>query len=950
VAQTPDPAGPPDAPLTGAPPPRRLVREIMADPARVPRLDVVGPGGHGKTVLLDAIARVHREAGATVLREVPTGTDPAVVVIDDAHLLPDAALAHLTEIAAAPGGVVVVAHRPWPRRPALAALGARLAAHRPPLVLEPLEPGGVAARAARLLPDRPRRDLVEYVVTRTGGVPLLVDRLLAAVLPLAPAKDPMAVPLPERAPAGLLTQLGYDLAALDDGVRGLILARAIGAPADAEVLAALLARDEPRASGRPASPGYGFGGGTGGIGEAGADAWGGGFGAAAGTGGFETGVDGTGDPGRWGTGGFGDPPAGAPASGTLPPPPRVFDTASPAAPAFAAPAPSSAAAVDDLLDAARATGLLAADAAPIPLVSEAVLAAAPPHQVLELRRELAEIELRRGGDVVAAARGLLGTGATGPRMAELFVAAGDAAAAEGSAEADRFYAAAAAAGTPPTALAARRAEAAMLAGRIDDALTRADEALAAAGRLGADELVRAGRVAAAALARRGLPARSAQLYGWLAGAGAPDAVLAVPVLLGAGALDQAREALRPSTSGGLPTALSSGVEELTAQGALDSVVGEPAGALSQLARAAALLTSSRRAALMPDTPAGYAALVAVQSGEIDVARSVLDGVVTSGLGGAPATVRHRLLQAWIAVQRGAVPRAVLDETPAGTLEPREELLAAALEVALARRASDLASLHAVWGRAREALVRYPVDLWSLPVLGELLVGSARLREQGWMRPQLEQAWAILGRLGSPALWTAPLHWSCLQAAIAAGDAPAAGRHASELAEVAESSRYATALAAAAAEWMRLLGGEVDATAVDAAARGLHAVGLTWEGGRLAGQAAIRTEDRRDMAALLGCARALQGPAGAPEPEAAERPARRPAPEAALDDSPGQLSEREREVAVLVLQGLTYKQIGEQLFISAKTVEHHVARMRQRLGSTSRGELFAQLRQVVGQRG
>jgi DNA-binding CsgD family transcriptional regulator len=52
------------------------------------------------------------------------------------------------------------------------------------------------------------------------------------------------------------------------------------------------------------------------------------------------------------------------------------------------------------------------------------------------------------------------------------------------------------------------------------------------------------------------------------------------------------------------------------------------------------------------------------------------------------------------------------------------------------------------------------------------------------------------------------------------------------------------------------------------------------------------------------------------------------------------------VAELVLEGLTYKQIGERLFISAKTVEHHVARMRQRLGSTSRAELMAHLRLIV----
>jgi DNA-binding CsgD family transcriptional regulator len=126
--------------------------------------------------------------------------------------------------------------------------------------------------------------------------------------------------------------------------------------------------------------------------------------------------------------------------------------------------------------------------------------------------------------------------------------------------------------------------------------------------------------------------------------------------------------------------------------------------------------------------------------------------------------------------------------------------------------------------------------------------------------------------------------------------------------------------------------------VEDAARGLHAVGLTWDGGRLAGQAAIRTRDKAAMSALLGTARALQqGPSTAAPSDAPEEPE--------SVDQP--LSDREREVAVLVLEGLTYKQIGERLFISAKTVEHHVARMRQRLGSGSRGDLFAQLRTIVG---
>ncbi|MBM0240517.1 helix-turn-helix transcriptional regulator, partial [Micromonospora sp. ATA32] len=46
---------------------------------------------------------------------------------------------------------------------------------------------------------------------------------------------------------------------------------------------------------------------------------------------------------------------------------------------------------------------------------------------------------------------------------------------------------------------------------------------------------------------------------------------------------------------------------------------------------------------------------------------------------------------------------------------------------------------------------------------------------------------------------------------------------------------------------------------------------------------------------------------------------------------------------------TYRQIGDRLFISAKTVEHHVARMRSRLNCANRAELLALLRTVVAAR-
>ena len=333
---------------------------------------------------------------------------------------------------------------------------------------------------------------------------------------------------------------------------------------------------------------------------------------------------------------------------------------------------------------------------------------------------------------------------------------------------------------------------------------------------------------------------------------------AVPALIGTGSPRRGRgDPRRPPApgDGGPPTALA-GAEALLARGAHQAVVGAPTAALSDLARAAALAAPSGRSVLLADAPAALGAVVALHCGELDVAESEMDRAIGSGLGGPVAVARHRLLQAWIAMQRGNTAQArtlaAAVPDPSGTtgrLEPRDELVAAALEVALARRSGDLAALLASWGRAREAVVRHPVDLYSLLPLGELLVGAARLRQEEWVAPYLADARALLARLGEPPLWAAPLHWAGLQAAIVTGSVAAAEQHAAALTATAGSGRYAAALAAGAAQWLQVLGGDVDAAAVETAARGLQAVGLGWEGSRLAGQAAIRTHHRGDMSAL-----------------------------------------------------------------------------------------------------
>jgi DNA-binding NarL/FixJ family response regulator len=55
---------------------------------------------------------------------------------------------------------------------------------------------------------------------------------------------------------------------------------------------------------------------------------------------------------------------------------------------------------------------------------------------------------------------------------------------------------------------------------------------------------------------------------------------------------------------------------------------------------------------------------------------------------------------------------------------------------------------------------------------------------------------------------------------------------------------------------------------------------------------------------------------------------------------GQLTEREAEVLGLLAQGLTNREIGEKLVISAKTVEHHVSQVLGKLGARSRAEAAA----------
>ncbi|WP_051065726.1 helix-turn-helix transcriptional regulator [Micromonospora lupini] len=602
-------------------------------------------------------------------------------------------------------------------------------------------------------------------------------------------------------------------------------------------------------------------------------------------------------------------------------------------------------AVDELIATTRAAGLIGADGRLTPIVRRAVTTLGPATERSAVWRRLTELQLARGGPVLPLARSLLAVGVLGDCPAPTLVAAAQEALADEPAFAADLFAAATAAGHPTSA---RQALAAALAGNLDDALRLADRLLAASD---PTDRADAAVVAATALAHRGHTGRSVELYRWSGSASS----LAFATVGGLATGDLTAAGAPVDEPAGEPPTLHASAARLMAEGVRESVTGTPSAALSALVQAAALLEPDGRAALLPDSPAALAALTAVHSGELDIAERVLHRAQDAGVGGPLMARRHRLLQAWILMVRGQTAAAAerlatvtADERP---LESRDLLFAAALRMGIGRRTSDLAALKRGWGQALEAVVRHPVDLFTLLPLGELAIAGARLGDAARLAPYLREGRALLDRLGAPTLWSVPLHWSGLHAAILSGEPAAADDHVAALLAAAGHSRYAAVVAAAAESWVEVLRGVVDPVRVEAAARGLHDTGLCWDGARLAGQAAIRTSDRRAMTTLLECARVLQGrpatAAGGPRPTAGESTTQ--ATDAIAAPTQQGLSDREYEVAELVLAGLTYREIGDRLFISAKTVEHHVARMRNRLNCANRAELLALLRTVVADR-
>ncbi|MGX9789310.1 isoniazid response ATPase/transcriptional regulator IniR [Mycobacterium sp. MMS18-G62] len=518
------------------------------------------------------------------------------------------------------------------------------------------------------------------------------------------------------------------------------------------------------------------------------------------------------------------------------------------------------------------------------------------------------------------------------------------------ARAARLYRAAADAGA--TALNTRLADALALTGDCATAGRLADELLGSE-----DPAVRAAavRIAASIAMHDGSAAQAADLFRWMGPY--PDAfVSAAGAIVGVatGDPDSARAALSPE-SAGPPTSTARGARSL-AEGLLLSLDQPFPVAVARLGQS--ITAEQHQPGVAPDSPAALVTLAALHGGDPVRARSVIGRAVRAG--GPTGTVdesffshRHRLLLGWVRMQDGQLPAATADvaSTADAALHRRDALWAAALQTAIARRSGDSGAVQKHWYAAMEVLAEYSVELFALLPLGELWVAAARMRQVDRLEHTLAEAFALLASLGNPLLWSVPLHWAGVHAGILANSPEAVAPHGQALTAAAAHSAFAKVLANAGRTWLRVLANHVDTDEVTVAARGLSQFGLTSDATRLASQAALQTPDGRVSGAMLQLARDLKqtvavDEAPGVEPSAATEVVR----SAPSRPTSSKLSDREREVAELLLLGMPYRDIGSQLFISAKTVEHHVARIRRRLGAESRSEMLSMLRAMLAPQG
>ena len=348
-------------------------------------------------------------------------------------------------------------------------------------------------------------------------------------------------------------------------------------------------------------------------------------------------------------------------------------------------------------------------------------------------------------------------------------------------------------------------------------------------------------------------------------------------------------------------------------------------ALVKAARATDLEMAAHACHELPTSAATVATMLSLLAfdfaGAGQIARRVLDEPAAS-----PTQRQRRALRAdLVGVMAGAKStRSRSEQLPEA---PSDRMLAVAAAAGAARRANDLTRLRQLQLAIFDVL-RQPPDLVFLPAYAEVMIAAARLGAMSHVVAAREACRRVLAEHDPRHPVGAYLCWIDFQCAVVSDgvfDAEAFLDAVGAL-DVGGNQRV---VAEVMSTWARLALGHAGPAEVIASADRLHALSMGAEATRLVGAAAARFADDASTKTLLVYARSHRRPATTLTTA-----------DVALTSA---LSPREREVAVLIVDGLRYKEIGAELYISPKTVEHHVARIRQRIGVDNRADMLAVLR-------
>jgi DNA-binding CsgD family transcriptional regulator/tetratricopeptide (TPR) repeat protein len=239
----------------------------------------------------------------------------------------------------------------------------------------------------------------------------------------------------------------------------------------------------------------------------------------------------------------------------------------------------------------------------------------------------------------------------------------------------------------------------------------------------------------------------------------------------------------------------------------------------------------------------------------------------------------------------------------------------------------------------------PHAWWIHRLLALTVRGLARAR-RGMSTEALDEAWALAEPAGELA-WIAPVAAARTEAAWLEGDAARAATASQAALELARTRNAAWAVNELV-WWRRRAGIEDELPAAGSEPYALELAG-EWEQAsawwRAAGcpyEAALALADSGDPVALRQSLTELQALGAAPAAAIVARRLRRlgerglpRGPRAKTRSNPAGLTARELDVIALVADGLRNAQIAERLFVSEKTVDHHVSAILRKLDVSSR---------------